>query len=52
METGKMSLRMTPFEEILNYFKLRNGWLNSKLCAKRKLLYSDELNCMVSLFRK
>ena len=23
-------------------FKLRNGWLNSKLCAKRKLLHSDE----------
>ena len=37
-EKGKMSLRMTSFEEILNYFKLRNCWLNSKLCAKRKLL--------------
>ena len=41
-ETGKMSFRMTSFEEILNYFKLRNNWLNSKLCAKRKLLPSDE----------
>ena len=28
-----MSFRMTSFEEILNYFKLINGWLNSKLCA-------------------
>ena len=35
-----MSFRMTSFEEILNYFKLRNGWLNSKLCAKRKLSHS------------
>ena len=33
---------MTSFEEILNYFKLGNNWLNSKLCAKRKLLRSDE----------
>ena len=41
-ETGKMSFRMTSFEEILNYVKLRNNWLNSKLCAKRKLLRSDE----------
>ena len=24
-ETGKMSIRMTSFEEILNYFKLTNG---------------------------
>ena len=24
-ETEKMSIRMTSFEEILNYFKLRNG---------------------------
>ena len=23
-------------------FELFNGWLNSKLCAKRKLLHSDE----------
>ena len=42
MEAGKMSFRMTSFEEILNYFKLRNGWLNSKLCAQRKLLHSNE----------
>ena len=41
-ETEKMSFQMTSFKEILNYFKLRNGWLNSKLCAKRKLLHSDE----------
>ena len=45
-ETGKMSFRMTSFEEILNYFKLRNNWLNSKLCAKRKLLPSDENACV------
>ena len=32
---------MTSFEEIWNYFKLRNCWLNSKLCAKRKLSHSD-----------
>ena len=37
-----MSFRMTSFEEILNYFKLINGWLNCKLCAKRKSLHSDE----------
>ena len=37
-----MSFRMTSFEETLNYFKLRNGWLNSKLCAKCKLSDSDE----------
>ena len=37
-----MSFRITSFEEILNYFKLRNDWLNSQLCAKRKLLHSDE----------
>ena len=36
-----MSFQMTSFEEILNYFKLRNCWLNSKLCAKRKLSHSD-----------
>ena len=38
----KMSLRMTSFKEILNYFKLTNCWFNSKFCAKRKLLHSDE----------
>ena len=37
-----MNFRMTSFEEILNYFKLINGWLNSQLCAKRKSLHSDE----------
>ena len=45
-ETGKMSFRMTFFEEVLNYFKLRNGWVNSKLSAKRKLLHSDENACV------
>ena len=29
-------------QKSLNCFKLRNGCLNSKLCAKRKLLHSDE----------
>ena len=33
-----MSFQMTSFEEILNYFKLRNCWLNSKLCAKKETL--------------
>ena len=33
---------MTSFEEILNYFKLINGWLNSQFCARRKVLHSDE----------
>ena len=33
---------MTSFEEILNYFKLINVWLNSKFCGKRKLWHSDE----------
>ena len=40
--TGKMSFRMTSFEEILSYFNLRNVWLISKLCAKRQLLHFDE----------
>ena len=38
----KMSFRMISFEEILNYFKLRNCWLNPKPCDKRKSLHSDE----------
>ena len=37
-----MNFRMISFEEILNYFELINGWLNSKLCAKRKSLHSGE----------
>ena len=41
-----MSFQMTSFEEILNYFKLRNCWLNSKLCAKRKLSHSDVNTCV------
>ena len=40
-QTGKMSFRMPPFEEIFNCFKLRNGWLNSKRSAERKLSHSD-----------
>ena len=50
-ETRKMSIRMTFFDEVLNYFKLRNGWLNSKLCAKRKLLHSNE-NAYVFFVKK
>ena len=46
METEKMSFQMTSFKEILNYFKLRNCWLNSKLCAKRKLSHSDVNTCV------
>ena len=42
----KISFQMTSFEEILNYFKLRNCWLNSKLCAKRKLSHSDVNTCV------
>ena len=41
-----MSFQMTSFEEILNYFKLRNCWLNSKLSAKRKLSHSDVNTCV------
>ena len=47
---GKMT-SMTYFEELLNYFKLRNGWLNFKLCAKRKLLHSEE-NAYVFFVKK
>ena len=43
--------RKTSFKEILSYFKLINGWLNSKLCAKRKSLHSDE-NAYVSFVKK
>ena len=42
---------METFEEILTYFKLRNGWLNSKLCAKCKLLHSNE-NAYVFFVKK
>ena len=41
-----MSFQMTSFEEILNYFKLRNCWLNSKLCAKCILSHSDVNTCV------
>ena len=51
METGKMSFRMTSLEEILNYFKLGNCWLNSKLCAKGKLSLSDK-NAYVFFVKK
>ena len=46
-----MSFQMTSFEEILNHFKLRNFGLNSKLCAKRKLLHSD-VNTRVFFVKK
>ena len=46
-----MSFRMTSLEEILNYFKLRNCWLNSKLCAECKLSHSDE-NAYVFFVKK
>ena len=42
-----MSFQMTSYEEILNYFKLKNCWLNSKLCAKRKLSHSDVNACVL-----
>ena len=35
-----MSIQMTSFEEILNYFKLRNCWY------KRKLSHSDVNTCV------
>ena len=41
-----MSFQMTSFENILNYFKLRNCGLNSKLWAKRKLSHSDVNTCV------
>ena len=46
-----MSFQMTSFENILNYFKLRNCGLNSKLCAKRKLSHSD-VNTRVFFVKK
>ena len=46
-----MNFRMTSFKEILNYFKLINGWLNSKFCAERKSLHSDE-NAYVFFVKK
>ena len=41
-----MSFQMTFLEEILNYFKPRNCWLNSILCAKCKLSHSDVNTCV------
>ena len=50
-ETEQMNVRKTSFKEILSYFELINGWLNSKLCAKRKSLHSDE-NAYVFIVKK
>ena len=41
-----MSFQMTSFENILNYFKLKNCGLDSKLCAKRKLSHFDVNTCV------
>ena len=46
-----MNVRKTSFKEILSYSKLINGWLNSKRCAKRKSLHSDE-NAYVFFVKK
>ena len=50
-ENRTNELSKTSFKEILSYFKLINGWLNSKLCAKRKSLHSDE-NAYVFFVKK
>ena len=50
-ETEQMNFRKTSFKEILSDFKLINGWLNFKLCAKRKSLHSDE-NAYVFFVKK
>ena len=47
-----MSFQRKSFEEILNHFKLRNGGLNCKLCAKRKLSHSDVNSYMCFLCQK
>ena len=46
-----MNFQKTSCKEILSYFKLINGWLNSKLCAKRNSLYSDK-NAYVFFVKK
>ena len=46
-----MNFRKTSFKDILSYFELINAWLNSKLCAKRKSLHSDE-NAYVFFVKK
>ena len=46
-----MNVRKTSVTEIWSYFKPINGWLNSKLCAKRKSLHSDE-NAYVFFVKK
>ena len=38
----KMTFQIASFEETLNYFKLKDGWLNSKCSAKSKLSHSAE----------
>ena len=43
---------MTTFGEVLNYFKLSNGWFNSKLCAKRKLILNSDENAYVFFLKK
>ena len=50
-ELEQMNVRKTSFKEIFSYFKLINGWMNSKLCAKRKSLHSDE-NAYVFFVKK
>ena len=46
-----MNFRKTSCKETSSYFKLINGWLNSKLCAKRNSLHSDE-NAYVFFVKK
>ena len=50
-ELEQMNVQKTSFKEIFSYFKLINGWMNSKLCAKRKSLHSDE-NAYVFFVKK
>ena len=50
-ENRKNDFRMTSFEEILNYFKLRNGWLNSKLCASANYCILTKMH-MFSLLKR
>ena len=43
---NKIELSNEIFRRNLNCFKLRNCWLNFKLCAKRKLSHSDVNTCV------
>ena len=36
----KMTFQIASFEQTLNYFKLKDGWLNFKCSAKSKLSHS------------